>query len=234
MKKTLKIHILTIVLAVSLAAAGTLLTGCDAKPSGEEHEFVEKNYTVPAEDVNALTIDVKNRKIELLPSENEQICITYYESDKEFYELNRTEKKELRMTYAENKQWGDYVGRKTALENRTVRIELPQSALHSLTLNTTNADISLPPLSVLNSVTVSVNNGNIALENLNPGNAVTLNAKNGTISGTIAGTIDEFAIHSHVKKGESNLPAAKETGTKTLFATANNGNIQLNFLGQNK
>ncbi|WP_249311141.1 DUF4097 family beta strand repeat-containing protein [Congzhengia minquanensis] len=234
MKKILKNQIVAIGLAAVVAAAGTLLTGCGAKPSGEEHEFVEKNYTAPAEDVNTLTIDVKNRKIELLPSENGQICITYYESDKEFYELNRTEEKELRMTYAENKQWGDYVGRKTAPENRTVRIELPQSALHSLTLNTTNADISLPPLSVLNSVTVSVNNGNIALENLNPGNSVTLNAKNGNISGTIAGTMDEFAIHTQVKKGESNLPPEKETGTKTLLASANNGNIQLNFLGQNE
>ena len=214
MKKILKNQIVAIGLAAVVAAAGTLLTGCGAKPSGEENEFVEKNFTAPAEDVNALTIDVKNRKIELLPSENGQICITYYESDKEFYELNRTEEKELRMTYAENKQWGDYVGRKTAPENRTVRIELPQSALHSLALNTTNADISLPPLSVLNSVTVSVNNGNI--------------------SGTIAGTMDEFAIHTQVKKGESNLPPEKETGIKTLLASANNGNIQLNFLGQNE
>ncbi len=234
MKKILKNQIVAIGLAAVVAAAGTLLTGCGAKPSGEENEFVEKNFTAPAEDVNALTIDVKNRKIELLPSENGQICITYYESDKEIYELNRTEEKELRMTYAENKQWGDYVGRKTAPENRTVRIELPQSALHSLALNTTNADISLPPLSVLNSVTVSVNNGNIALENLNPGNTVTLNAKNGNISGTIAGTMDEFAIHTQVKKGESNLPPEKETGIKTLLASANNGNIQLNFLGQNE
>ena len=56
-----------------------------------------------------------------------------------------------------------------------------------------------------------------------------LRAKNGNISGTVAGSYDDFAIFSAVKKGESNLPEEKDSGEKTLQVSCNNGDIAIVF-----
>lgn len=42
--------------------------------------------------------------------------------------------------------------------------------------------------------------------------------------------MDEFSITCTIKKGESNLPALKEDGDKSLTAECNNGDINMNFV----
>ena len=41
--------------------------------------------------------------------------------------------------------------------------------------------------------------------------------------------MDEFSITCMIKKGESNLPALKEGGDKSLTAECNNGDINIEF-----
>ena len=64
------------------------------------------------------------------------------------------------------------------------------------------------------------------------GNAVNLTVKNGDISGTIAGSYEDFAIRSEIKKGESSLPDNKDGGEKTLNVSANNGDVNIEFAAE--
>ena len=64
---------------------------------------------------------------------------------------------------------------------------------------------------------------------LTVGREIALTAKNGDISGTVVGSCDDFAIRSAVKKGESNLPEAKDGGEKSLNVSCNNGDISIAF-----
>lgn len=48
-------------------------------------------------------------------------------------------------------------------------------------------------------------------------------------SQSISGTMDEFSITCTIKKGESNLPALKEGGDKSLTVECNNGDINIEF-----
>lgn len=80
------------------------------------------------------------------------------------------------------------------------------------------------------SVTLGSNGGNISFEKLNAKSSVTLNAKNGNIGGTIIGSYDDYSISCSIKKGESNLPAEKEEGTKRLIVSINNGDIDIDFV----
>ena len=132
-------------------------------------------------------------------------------------------------TSASDKGWTDFIGVKPSDDNRKILLQIPDGLLENLTLSTTNENITLSTLAVAGNINLSSNGGNIAFENLDAGSALTLNAKNGNISGTIAGSYDDFSIQSSIKKGESNLPDNKEDGEKTLDVTGNNGDIQIEF-----
>lgn len=220
MKKTAA-FILCIVTGLALFA------GCSGE--GEESSFAQKNYTADAAQVQAVEINVIDRKIELEPSSDGQITVDYYESDKEAYDIAVNEEGTLTISCKNSKEWSDYIGGKAAEEYRVIRLHIPEGALASLGITTTNEDVSLPAMTLQDSLYVDVNNGNIDLERLDVGSAVSLTAKNGSVTGTIVGGYDDFTVTSDIKKGESNLPKQAGNGQKTLDVSVNNGDIELEF-----
>lgn len=84
-------------------------------------------------------------------------------------------------------------------------------------------------MTVAGSVNITVNGGDISFAALDVGTVLTVSVKNGDIEGTLVGSYDDFAISSKVKKGESNLPN-KTGGEKTLNVSANNGDIDIEFV----
>lgn len=215
-------------LVCCLALSSFMLQGC----SDSSEPFAEKSYT-PAAQVSEVKLDVRDRKIEVSLSEDEQVHIQYAENSKEYYNISVSDENLLTMTSADNKEWTDYIGRKPAAEDRIISLQLPNALLKSLTLSAVNGDISLPALSVTKNVNVSANGGNIVFENLDVGNALCLTVKNGNISGTVVGGYDDFAIQSKVKKGRSNLPDSKKQGEKTLTVSCNNGDADIEFVHPN-
>ncbi len=207
-----------------LILGSVILTGCQS--SGEP--FEEKSYTLDTQ-INEINLDVTDREIEVSLSEDEQVHIQYYENSKEYYDISVSDENVLTMTSASDKGWTDFIGVKPSDDNRKILLQIPDGLLENLTLSTTNENITLSTLAVAGNINLSSNGGNIAFENLDAGSALTLNAKNGNISGTIAGSYDDFSIQSSIKKGESNLPDNKEDGEKTLDVTGNNGDIQIEF-----
>lgn len=221
MRNTTKKLVMSVLIVLPI-----ILVGC----SSDSVTYEEKNYVTPAADVDTITIDVKDRKIEVFQSEDKKIHISYHESEKEFYEIDLSNNQELYMRSASKKKWDDYIGKKAAKENRTIQVWIPKESVENLTLKTTNEDIELPPLSLAGVANIEINNGSIYLDKLAADDAVTLKTKNGDISGSIVGSYDDFAILSKVKKGESNLPANKSKGDQTLKVSVNNGDINLEFI----
>ena len=207
-----------------LILGSVILTGCQS--SGEP--FEEKSYT-PDTQINEINLDVTDREIEVSLSEDEQVHIQYYENSKEYYDIFVSDENVLTMTSASDKGWTDFIGVKPSDDNRKILLQIPDGLLENLTLSTTNENITLSTLTVAGNINLSSNGGNIAFENLDAGSGLTLNAKNGNISGTIAGSYEDFSIQSSIKKGESNLPDNKEDGEKTLDVTGNNGDIHIEF-----
>ena len=201
------------------------LAGC----SDNSQPFEEKNYTSDTE-IKEIRLDVRDREIEVSLSEDGKVHIKYYENSKEYYDISVTEENVLTMTSARDKEWTDYIGGKPSAQNRKISLQIPNALLKNLTLSTTNEDITLSALTVTQSINISSNGGNIAFGALSPGSALTLNVKNGNISGKIAGSYEDFAIQSEIKKGESNLPDNKDSGEKKLNVTCNNGDVSIEFV----
>ena len=214
-------------LVLCLVLGCFLLAGC----SNGSEPFEEKSYT-PDTEVNEINLDVEDREIQVSLSQDEQVHIQYSENSKEYYEISVSDDQVLTMTSASNKEWTDYIGFKPAAKDRKISLQIPDAQLENLTLSTTNEDITLPALTVTGSISLSSNGGNITFENLEVGSALTLNAKNGDISGAIAGSYDDFAIQSEIKKGESNLPDNKDSGEKTLNVSCNNGDVNIEFINE--
>ena len=202
-----------------------VLSGCSTK----QNVFTEKNYTTDSSQIQTINIDAIDRKIDIELSDDNQIYIDYYESEQEFFNIAVSDDHTLTMSYNTEKQWTDYVGFSAPLQNRTIRVRIPQNLLSSLIIKTTNEDITLPSLTVTDSVSMYVNHGNIQFDTLDAGNAISLETKNGNINGTILGSYDDFTIESFAKKGENSLPESKSGGNKILKVFTNNGDIQMDI-----
>lgn len=94
-------------------------------------------------------------------SEDNQIHLVYFENSKETYDITVSDENTLTVTSANNKDWTDYVGTKPSAENRKISLQIPNALINALintlTLSTTNDDISLPSLTVTGGISISSN-----------------------------------------------------------------------------
>ena len=203
--------------AVSFGLAGSL-SGC-----ASDEDFTAQQYAAEGE-VVSLSVDVSDRAVKLMPSEDGKLRIDYYESEKTSYDISLSEEGVLSVTLDLDQSWRDFVGVQPAAEYRTVCVYLPQE-LTDVSVSTTNEAISATGTIAAQNVTMSVNGGDLTFGKIAAEKSVTLNAKNGNITGTIVGSWDDYAIACNVKKGESSLPENKTGGSKTLSVDCNNGDV---------
>lgn len=212
------------VLCAMLSAV--VMTGCE-----EESPFVQKEYVASASEVSEININVRDRKIEVTSSDDDDIRIVYSENDAYAYDIAVSDDGTLTMTCKNDKDIADYFGLKPSDADLTVSLCVPDGMVERLTLCTTNEDITLEPLSVSESADIETNGGNIEFESLDVGSGISLTAKNGDIDGTIVGGWDDFSMDVDIKKGECNLPTEKTGGEKTLSVSENNGDVNIEFVG---
>lgn len=214
-----------IAIALCLVTGMLLLAGCAANGNSEPYE--KKSYASKGEEISGIVIDVRDRKVEVTPSDDGNLHIDYAENSKEAFDIALSEDGILTVKIAENKELKDYIGKKASVDDRKIKVQAPQELLKSLTVSTTNEDIAVNGMGLKEKLSLNANGGNILLENVSAGKEITLTAKNGNIEGVISGSYDDFAITCTIKKGDSNLPASKESGNKKLTVNANNGDVNL-------
>ncbi|RDY26729.1 hypothetical protein CHL78_012310 [Romboutsia weinsteinii] len=219
-----KLFFISILMLMGVA----LLTGC----SNSKDDFQQEGYTADPAQIKEININVRDRKIEVSISRDNQIHIDYHKSSKEYYDIVVSDNNMLTMTAASNKDLKDYIGGKASGRNRTIYLQIPEEFLSSLVLSTTNEDILLSNLTITDNLSLSTNGGDIVFEKLNVGNALALKTKNGDINGTIIGSYDDYFISCDIKKGESNLPSNKDGGSKALNVSNNNGDTEIEFINE--
>ena len=217
--KILKKSLAALALAASLASLCALV-GCS------EQTFTERTFASGEQAVQSVVVDVADRAVEVVASEDGQAHVAGFESEQEYYDIT-LEGGVLTVKLVQDKEWTDFIGTKPDAQYRALTIALP-AGVASLTVATTNEDVRLEPLA-FDAVSLSSNGGNLVFEGLSVGESISLIAKNGNIEGTIAGGWDDFSIDCTVKKGESSL-VSKEGGAKTLTVDCNNGDARVQFV----
>ena len=217
--KILKKSLAALALAASLASLCALV-GCS------EQTFTERTFASGEQAVQSVVVDVADRAVEVVASEDGQAHVAGFESEQEYYDIT-LEGGVLTVKLVQDKEWTDFIGTKPDAQYRALTIALP-AGVASLTVATTNEDVQLDPLAA-ETVSLSSNGGNLVFESLSAGESISLTAKNGNIEGTIAGGWDDYSIDCTVKKGESSL-VSKEGGAKTLTVDCNNGDVRVQFV----
>ena len=180
------------------------LTGCSNNDT-----FTAKAYSSGESVIESVSIDVSDRQINIGISDDEQVHIEYFDGEKEYFDIavSANNKLDIKLTF--NKEWTDFIGTKAA-----------------------NEKVNIMPLTFADSVTISNNDGNIEFDKIAVGKTINLTTKNGNIKGSVIGGWDDFSIACTIKKGNSNLPAEKVDGDKSLKVNCNNGDININFIKQ--
>ena len=212
-----KKYLLTLCALLALIA----LPSCAAN-----NDFTADSYSA-IEEVTSITIDVEDRIVNVRESEDGSVHIDYFESSKEFYEISENNGT-LSMQIKYNKKWIDFIGTKPSSEFRVITLYVPSEKLTSLSVTTTNEDITLSPIKAEDTVSLKSNGGAIRFTNLDAGNTINLDVRDANIDGSIVGSEDDFAISIDQKKGDSNI-YPDSTGEKNLNLKANNGNINISF-----
>lgn len=208
-----------------------LLAGSLFACSDEGNTFETKSYTAPdGVEISGIDIQATDRQIQVIPSDDGKIHIDYAESAKEFYDISVSDSGVLTMVLKSDKEWTDYIGVNKSSGADAITVQIPDTALSTLSLSTTQEDISLPTLTVTDRLTLSNNGGDISFENISDTDSITVQNKNGDIAGTITGSYNDYAITCTIKKEESNLPDEKDGGDRTLTATNNNGDIDIEWI----
>lgn len=168
--------------------------------------------------------------MEVLPSDDDSVHISYFENDKEYYDILLSEDGGLGITLQTDKDWTDYIGTKPSEEYRKITIEVPEGILQNLTIKTTNETIKLSFVSIEGGISLDNNGGDTLFESVGVGESLQAVAKNGNISGTLNGSISDFSVRCEIKKGDCNL-IDKTDGEKSLYFNCNNGDIDIGFAG---
>ena len=206
----------------SLMMACLSFAGCSAE------QFVPASYSADAQDVDMISISVRDRRIEVLPSDDGMISMDYFVSGREGYDISLSDGV-LAMDAASDKEWTDFIGLKPSASYRRITLHVPEGLIDDLSLSTTNEDIIAEGLDAAGSVSLASNGADILIEAVSVGDTLSLSAKNGDIRGSIHGSYEEFSIHADTKKGECNL-SYKEDGVKTLAIYCNNGDVDIAFI----
>ena len=99
-----------------------------------------------------------------------------------------------------------------------------------LNADTNNSAIEVSYCDIKGSVFLQTNNGGINVAMLSAKNDITLKTSNGSITGSIAGSMSDFAIISKTSNGSNNLPESAVMGSKNLNVKTSNGNIKIDFI----
>lgn len=212
--------ILISVIALIATVYALIFSGCS------QQTFERKSYSVEAEKVSSISIDVTDRAVEIDTWEGDGIEIEYSESDKEYYNISVSGSGELKMELVLDYEWTDYIGYKPDGEYRKITVKLPAADYGSISVTTTNEDIDVGAVSA-ESVSLNSNGGSVIFDGV-AANSAEFTSKDGNISGTLSGSIVDYTIECTIKKGETNV-VNRTGGTKMLKLDCNNGDIDVEF-----
>ncbi|MED3912679.1 DUF4097 domain-containing protein [Peribacillus simplex] len=180
MKKSFK-NILSVTVALGSVV---IFTSACTSDSGSDSDvsYEEKSYSVEAESVKQISLSDKGRKVELEESKDNDIHITYFESDKESYDIGVSDNDELVMKLETDKEWKDYVGLQTDEEHHLVKIAVPNGITSEVKIQTSKGDIVLSDLEIDGSIETITNGGKIEVTNVTANKKLKMKTKNDDIN----------------------------------------------------
>lgn len=219
MKKAFTIIILVIMgLGVILVGSGLIITKGNLSEMFEDETRVNKRIDETVE-VSSLTLDIPSDNVEFFTSEDANVHIDYWDSDKRPYTYTcesgtATLKQNLTI-----KNWFNWFG---VWNVKTVKVYLPASVNKNLSIKLASGDIAIEecPITVDNlNINISSGNANVSDASVNSAN-IDMSSGKITLKNLIAAN-----INADLTSGDFNLTDSTVTGTLDLDQTSGSDNI---------
>lgn len=162
---------------ILIAAAALMLLPCFAACGKLPYE--EGTFEA-ASAVNSVSIEARDRRVEIALADGDRVKLEYYRNEKEYYDITESDGA-LSVTLKYDKEWTDYIGAGGDRDKQVIRVYIPKDGLERLSVSTTGRDVLLDGISA-EEITLSTNNGDIALQSVAAGSSLTAAAKNGSVS----------------------------------------------------
>lgn len=147
---------------------------------GTQKAYQKQQYEVSAAGIKEISVDDSNNEIVILPSSDDKIRITYYETEKETY-LIQEKNGALSVAYSDTRKWYEHIEINWSFQSRKIEVELPESYGGALKTVTSNGSIRIENVSVAGALTAETSNGRVTLENVTTGSDLYIKTSNGGI-----------------------------------------------------
>ncbi|MDF9664049.1 DUF4097 family beta strand repeat-containing protein [Bacillus wiedmannii] len=228
MKKPFK-RVLAVTVLVGSVLAFTSACTNDASSDKQKHpiKYEEKSYSIEAGKISQISLSDMDRSVDVVKSNDNEIHITYFENDKESYEINVSDEKNLIMKASTNKELKDYVGLNSDKTHRNVKISVPRGMESGMEIKTSKGDINLSEINISGSVDAITSNGKIKASNVAIEKSFKMETKNDDIN--LSNVNVKGSVDATVSNG--NLDIEKVAVEDTLKLDSKNGGINGTIVG---
>lgn len=229
MRKVIGVTLLLIFVGVVLSVVGFLLSDETDFKLFQKADYDLKELTYEKLEVKELSIILNNRDVIITPSESDQIEITYYESEYDWFEIE-TDGNQLdiinRTKWYLGVSWGLF--NLTSEEYTKVEIKLPASVIdYEIDITTSNGTIDLNDLLQLKELKLKSSNGTIRVNDVHVTDYFKLDTSNGKI--LVDDVSSDALMIVHTSNGGINID---NIIAENIDASTSNGAIEVRIVGQ--
>lgn len=200
MKTLLRIALALLLIGIGGVIVFGIVAGDSASNIFSEdnsYTYEEKTYSV--DELNSIIIAVENKRITVMPSENDEIKLEYYVSEKDPVTVTTTSS----TIEVENEtEWfAGFFNLFAFLKNpeySQFNLYLPSSMELDLSLSSMNGEIIVSDLTHFKDLTIWTSNGEISLDNVNLTGSLSMHSSNGRLN------IDDSSVTESVVMYTSN------------------------------
>ena len=229
MRKVIGITVLLIFVGVVLSVVGFLMSDGSDLIIFQKAEYTLKELSYEQTEIKDFSIILSNREVVIIPSDTDQIVITYYESEYDWFEVE-TDGEQLEII--NRTKW--YIGISWGLFNivsdeyTKVEIQLPIAVIdYEIDITTSNGTIDLNDLTQLKELKLKSSNGTIRVNDVHVTDYFKLDTSNGKI--LVDNVSSDVLMIVHTSNGEINLD---NVTTNDIDASTSNGPIEVRIIGQ--
>lgn len=198
---------------------GFAMLNFDITKLSTETAFRAKNY-ISSEPVRAICIDDRNADIEVSPSEDDKVHITYFVNDKEYYDISETEEGDLNIQSKSRRKWYDYLFN-FQFEQPKLLVGIPENYNGDITVRSHDGYIQVKEIGV-DDLFLTASNHEIQIQNVSASGRLEAKTSDANIYINDSKAAGDIACHTY--SGKIDLDAVEG---KTIDAENSDGRIAL-------
>ncbi|HBL83778.1 MAG: hypothetical protein A2Y17_08445 [Clostridiales bacterium GWF2_38_85] len=222
LKTALIVALILFGIGIALIAVGFAVSGFNFENFSTRPDRTEKTYDTNVESIKAFILDDSNNSIEFIESTDNKIYITYFESEKEYYNIEKSDSGTLSMEFISELKWFEYFVFNFSFESTTITVSLPSEFKGSINAKTSNGGITMTELAVSDDVRLRSSNGTVEATGVDITGDLDVHSSNGKLILTDITADNIIGDTSNGKVDAKNLTAAEDIELET-----NNGSIYI-------